>query len=80
MSSQHKVVAVVYNPDGTVYDECWTWETAQTFAANNNKVVAVADDGHMTVTDQQRLYDWEAGLYQDCFSVKGYSDPREESE
>lgn len=61
-----RTVALVLDDDGAIYDQCWTWETGQSYAAQY-RVVAVADDGHMAVEDAQRLYDYERRVYLDCF-------------
>ena len=66
----YPVVAIVYNEDGTVYDECWSWETGQTYALSAGyRVVAVADDGDMTVDRAQNLYDGERARYRDCYGL-----------
>lgn len=62
------VVAVVYADDGTVYDHCFNWESGQNYALSNGlRVVAVADDGNMTVAAAQALYNAEKERYDDCF-------------
>ena len=64
------VVAVAYNADdGAVYDYCFTWQTGQTMALEGYIVKAIADDGHMTKDDAQRLYDAEKERHDDCFGV-----------
>jgi hypothetical protein len=61
-------VALVYEEGGTeVYDRCWNWETGQSFALTGYRVVAIADDGHMTKDEAQRLYDAERARFADCF-------------
>ena len=64
------VIAEVFNPEtGEKYDECWSWETGQNYARMNYKVVAIRDDGYMTINDQQELYDYERRVVQDCFGL-----------
>jgi len=63
-----KVVAIVYDENGQEYDQCYTWETAQTYSqAEGKRVKAINDDGHMTKEDIQRLCDYELRLYEDCW-------------
>lgn len=69
-----ETIAIVYNPDGTVFDHAWSWETGQTYANHGYYVVAVAPvvsrfDGatYMTVERLQRLFDHERALAADCF-------------
>jgi hypothetical protein len=63
-------VAIVLNEDGTYHDRCFTWETGQSFALSEGmRVVAVADDGQMTMDDAQRLYDAERARYRDCYGL-----------
>jgi len=63
-------VAVIYNPDDSVQDYAYNWETGQNFAANGYKVEALLDDGHMTIDKAQRLYDAEKERYDDCFGAR----------
>ena len=63
------VVAVVYTRDGHVHDHCFNWETGQSFALDGWIVKAIADDGHMSKDDAQRLYDAEKERHDDCFGV-----------
>ena len=68
MTSEQKFVAEVLNDDGTIYDHCYNWETGQNYAlSEGRKVRAIADDGHMTIEDAQRLYDSELAIFLDCF-------------
>lgn len=60
-------VAMIYDRDGNVIDECWSWETGQVMANDGYRVVAVADDGHMSIADAQSLYDYELRIAIDCF-------------
>lgn len=62
-------VAEVYDVQtGELFDRCWTWETGQNYAAGRDYlVIAIADDGYMTVDEAQRLYDYERRIYLDCF-------------
>lgn len=62
-------VAVVYHPDDRArpYDRCWTWEAGQTYALSGYLVVAVAPDGHLSVSDAQSLYDAERARFMDCY-------------
>lgn len=69
--SYKETVAVIYNPDTEEkFDEAFSWETGQTYAQQNYKVIAVRDDGHMTISEQQELYDYERRIAQDCFSLE----------
>lgn len=62
-----ETVALVYDDNG-VYDECFTWESGQSYALHEGmRVVAVADDGYMTMDAAQRLYDSERASYLDCW-------------
>jgi len=64
------VVAVVYDPTtGAEYDRTYNWESAQCYAQQNYRVVALTGDGHLTQDEVQRLCDYERRLVQDCFSV-----------
>ena len=59
-------VAVVLNPDGTIYDECYTWEAGQNYALHEGKkVIAVRDDGSYTIAMAQGLYDSELARWKD---------------
>jgi hypothetical protein len=65
-----KVVAIVYNADGTVYDHTFNWQTAQSMALSEGYTVkAIADDGDMTKERIQALCDHEKALHDDCFGV-----------
>lgn len=64
-----ETVALIFNDDGSVYDEAFTWETAQCAALHEGRVVlAVRNDGFMTAADIQRLCDYERANYLDCFT------------
>lgn len=66
-----KVVAYVIADDGQIYDECYGWEAGQNYAMHEGlRVVAVADDGFMTKTQAQSLYDFELAAYMDCWEGK----------
>lgn len=60
-------VAVAYHKDGSVYDFALNWETAQCLANEGYRLEAVADDGHMTREEIQKLCDWEQNSAIDCF-------------
>lgn len=64
-------VAIVYAPDGTEYDRCWTWEAGQNYALHGYQVTAIADDGPMTVERAQALYDADQAAFEDCFNRRG---------
>jgi hypothetical protein len=64
------VVAVAYNADGSVFDHAFTWQTGQALALEGYRVRAIADDGHMSATDAQALYDAELDRYADCYDVE----------
>ena len=63
----NEIVAHVYDDDDNLHDRCFTWETGQAYANAGYRVVAMADDGPMTVADAQRLYDYEREIAADCF-------------
>lgn len=64
------IVALVMNDDGTVYDRCFTWEAGQNYALHEGlRVVAVADDGHMTASRAQGIYDDDRNAYRDCYGI-----------
>lgn len=74
LSSAYKVggvCAVVYEQLSefslALYDFALTWETAQTMANEGYRVIAVADDGHMTKDQIQSMCDNENALRADCF-------------
>jgi hypothetical protein len=66
-----KIVAVIYNEDGTVYDHAFNWETAQNMALSEGYTVkAIADDPQspsMTKDKIQALCDAEKERHDDCF-------------
>lgn len=64
-----KVVAVVYR-NNEIYDVTFNWESAQSYAANGDKVVAIWGDGHLTKEECQKMYDYEKECYEDCFGVE----------
>jgi hypothetical protein len=63
------VCAIAYRQDGTEYDQCYTWETAQTLANEGYRVIATGDDGHMTKEKIQKLCDYELSIAVDCFGM-----------
>lgn len=67
MSPKYTTVAKVYDKDDCLYDEAWTWETGQTYANDGYRVVAVKDDGIMTIERAQAMYDAELAAALDCF-------------
>ena len=70
MTTTQTVVAVALNADGTIYDQCYTWEAGQTYAADGWKVRATAADGSMTKRRAQGLYDAERARHDDCFGPR----------
>jgi hypothetical protein len=67
-------VAEVLNPDGTVYDHTYNWETAQNIALHEGrKINVLCDDGGMTKAEIQALCDAELERYNDCFGVDNES-------
>ncbi|QGJ90086.1 hypothetical protein HWC80_gp046 [Mycobacterium phage Indlulamithi] len=66
-SEAEKCIAIVLNDDGTMEDQCYTWETAQTYAQQGKVVRAVQADGHMSIEAIQRLCDADRERYWDCF-------------
>lgn len=72
-----ETVAVIYDPrTEEKHDEAFNWETGQTYAQMNYKVIAVRDDisrftnkPRMTVEEAQMFYDYERALVQDCFGI-----------
>lgn len=64
------VVAVVLNDDDSIYDHTFNWESGQNYALSQGyRVVAIADDGHMTKDNAQALYDAERDRYRDCYGI-----------
>lgn len=53
-----------------VYDIALNWETAQSMALEGYTIRAIADDGHMSRDEIQRLCDSETARYRDCFGKK----------
>lgn len=71
MAQDPPVVAVIYDHMGEEYDHTWTWEAAQNYVMHEGMTaVAVADDGHMSKEEAQRLYDSEHALYLDCWGAE----------
>lgn len=63
-------VAVVLSPEGEIIDRCYTWEAGQNYALHEGlRVIAVADDGGMTIDFAQQLYDAELARHDDCFGA-----------
>ena len=62
-----KVCAIAYDKNGNKHDEIYTWETAQTMANEGYRIVAVADDGFMSMPEIQLLCDGEFEASIDCF-------------
>lgn len=61
-------VALVFEPGSfIVHDIALTWETAQTLALEGYSIRAIADDGHMSREDIQKLCDAESARRADCF-------------
>lgn len=61
-------IAEVLNSDGTIYDYCDNWETAQCLAMEGYKIVVVADDPPCMTRDEiQRMCDKALADYRDCF-------------
>ena len=65
-----RVVAIVYNHDGSVFDRCYTWEAGQNYALHEGRrVKAVADDAGVTIEEAQKLYDAELARHLDCWGA-----------
>ena len=55
-ATEPPTVALVIDPDtGLVHDQCYTWETGQTYALDGWQVLAIRSNGSMTVEAAQRL-------------------------
>lgn len=67
LTAEPEVVAVVYTPDGELYDRCYSWQAGQTYANRQFIVQAVNPDGYMNEAEAQELYDWERDCSIDCF-------------
>ena len=70
MMAVETVVAEVWQaavPADILIDRCYTWETGQVYANEGYRVVAVADDRHVTKAEAQALYDNERRNAIDCF-------------
>lgn len=65
--AEPRIVAAVFDPDGNLYDHCWSWETGQVYANRGYTVQAINDDRYMTIVEAQNLYDWELRCATDCF-------------
>lgn len=65
--AEPKIVAAVFDGSGELYDYCWSWETGQVYANRGYTVQAVNDDGYMSISEAQELYDWELRCAVDCF-------------
>ncbi len=65
----HHAVALVYDDNGDLYDECWNWETGQVYANRGYKVIAIANDKGADMDGAQALYDTELRWAEDCFGV-----------
>ena len=67
---RQNVIAFIYNNEGEVWDYAFNWQSAQSYALNNGyRVEAIKDDGHMTIAEQQALYDAERARFNDCFGI-----------
>jgi hypothetical protein len=65
-----RVVAIVYDSDGSIHDHCFTWETGQSFALGGYVVEAIAVDNYMGIEEAQGLYDAELERHNDCFGER----------
>lgn len=75
------VVAIALNEDGTIYDHCFNWETAQNMALSEGYAVkAIADDGSMTKDRIQALCDAEKARHDDCFGITVMPEEHDEVE
>lgn len=66
------IVAIIYNRtdihgNDARCDSAYTWETGRCLAESGFKIVAVADDGAMTIDKAQAIYDAAYDTYTDCF-------------
>lgn len=61
------ICAIAFTHDGEEYDSCYTWETAQTLANEGYYLIAVANDGHMSKEEIQRICNYEHEAAMDCF-------------
>lgn len=61
------IVALAYTKDGEVDDACFNWETAQTMANEGYRILAIANDGSMEMSEIQRICDYELIVALDCF-------------
>lgn len=59
-------VAVQVDDEGRPEDYCYNWETAENFGAEH-RMIALADDGHMSRETIQALCDQARAAYLDCF-------------
>jgi hypothetical protein len=74
------IVAHVFDDAGELYDVTFNWESAQNYALSEGlRVVAVRDDGRMTIADAQALYDAERARYRDCFGIEEMPAPAQVS-
>jgi len=70
MADDPPTVAVIYAPDGAVYDVAWTWETAVNYVLHEGMTaIAVADDGFVSKAQAQAMYDQTRAEYVDCWGV-----------
>lgn len=61
------ICAVAFTKDGEEYDQCYTWETAQTMANEGYTVIAIRNDGHMDKREIQNICNYELEVALDCF-------------
>jgi hypothetical protein len=51
-------VAIAYNRDGSVMDECFTWELGELYSREQGiHVVAIIDDDGISKAEMQRMFD-----------------------
>ena len=63
----HGMVALAYDARGEVDDGCFNWEAAQTMANEGYRILAIANDGRMEMSEIQRICDYELKAALDCF-------------
>ena len=61
------IVAIAFDKDGDIYDGCFNWEAAQTIANEGYRIVAIANDGAMEMSEIQRICNYELTIALDCF-------------
>lgn len=73
-------VALVYDNDGDLYDRCYGWEAAQSYALHEGlRVIAVTGDAHLSKAECQDLYDDERERYRNCWGITDEPAPIKEN-